>query len=267
MTKRAVDRETRMANLPSAERPRRILVVEDEEEVQVLVARLLSSVGHEVDTASDGEEALRKLETHRPDLIVLDLIMPGVDGWEVLRRVRALTQAPPVVILTGRGDYATFARGVREGAAAYVVKPFHFHELVATCQRVLLDAGSPKREVAGERRSEPRRLLVAEVSVLGRDGQPVATAALTELSPHGARLELAVALKIGETVRLAFQVRGDAPLQLVGEVRWRADAPRGFVHGLAFRDLAGDARKQLMALLAPAVQDAQPLSSQQPGRR
>jgi DNA-binding response OmpR family regulator len=255
-----------MTSLPNAERPRRILVVEDEEEVLVLVARLLSSVGHEVDTASDGEEALRKLETHRPDLIVLDLIRPGVDGWEVLRRVRALTQAPPVVILTGRGDYATFARGVREGAAAYVVKPFRFHELVATCQRVLLDA-SQQREVAGERRSEPRRLLVAEVSVLSRDGQPAATAALTELSTHGARLELAVALKIGETVRLAFQVRGDAPLQLVGEVRWRADAPRGFVHGLAFRDLAGDARQQLMALLAPTVQGAPRPSSRQPGGR
>jgi|WetSurMetagenome_2_1015567.scaffolds.fasta_scaffold365736_2 DNA-binding response OmpR family regulator len=256
-----------MVTLPNAERPRRILVVEDEEEVQVLVARLLSSVGHAVDTASDGQEALSKIETCRPDLIVLDLIMPGVDGWEVLRRVRAQPQAPPVVILTGRGDYATFARGVQEGAAAYVVKPFRFHELVATCQRVLLAAGAPRREVAGERRSEPRRLLVAEVSVLGRDGQPVAAAALTELSPHGARLELAVALAKGETVRLAFQVRGDAPIELVGEVRWRADAPRGFVHGLAFRDLAEDARRQLMALLAPAVQDAQRFTSLQSGGR
>ena len=235
-----------------AERPRRVLVVEDEEEVQVLVARLLSSVGHEVDTASGGDEALQKVAGQRPDLIVLDLMMPGVDGWEVLRQLRAQANPPPVVILTGRGDYASFARGVQEGAVAYVVKPFRFHELMATCQRVLLATTSGQREAAGERRREPRRLLITAVAVLGRDGQPIATGELTELSPHGARLDLAVALAVGESVRLAFHVRGDVRLQLVGEVRWRTEAARGFVYGLDFRELATEDHRQLMALLAPS---------------
>jgi DNA-binding response OmpR family regulator len=251
----------------STERPRRILVVEDEEDVRVLVARLLSSVGHEVDTAVDGQEALSKIAAHRPDLIVLDLVMPGVDGWEVLRRLSLQAQAPPVVILTGRGDYATFARSVREGAAAYVLKPFRFQELVATCQHVLLGSGGGQREAAGERRRESRRLLVAAVTVLGREGQAMATAELTELSPSGARLELALELAEGESVRLAFQVQGDVPLQLVGEVRWRAGAPRGFVYGLAFRGLTADAHSQLRALLGPSSQDAPSSGSLQSGRR
>jgi hypothetical protein len=185
----------------------------------------------------------------------------------VLRRLRAQVQAPPVVILTGRGDYATFARGVQAGAAAYVVKPFRFHELVATCQRVLLARSGGPRQAAGERRHEPRRLLIAAVTVLGRDGQPMATAELTELSPHGARLELGLELAVGETVRLAFQARADAPLQLAGEVRWREEAPPGFAYGLVFRDLAADARRQLMTLLAPAPQDPQQPAPLQSGGR
>jgi DNA-binding response OmpR family regulator len=256
-----------MGTPPRAERPRRVLVVEDDEDVQVLVARLLASVGHDVDTAADGAEALRKVESHRPDLIVLDLIMPGVDGWEVLRWLKTQAHAPPVVILTGRGDYATFARGVQEGATAYVVKPFRFHELMATCQRVLLATGNGPREPAGERRGEPRRLLIVAVTVVGRDGQPMATAELTELSLRGARLEMAVALTVGETVRLAFQARRDPPLQLTGQIRWRTDAPRGFAYGLAFHDLDADARQQLLTLLSPSATDPSRPTSRSTGGR
>jgi CheY-like chemotaxis protein len=240
-----------MARSASVERARRVLVVEDEEDIKILIKRLLLSVGHDVDTADEGGEALRKVETSRPDLIVLDLIMPGVDGWEVLRRLRALAHPPPVVILTGRGDYATFARGVREGAAAYVVKPFRFHELVATCQRVLFATNARERDAVGERRREPRRFLIVAVDVLGRDDRPMTTGELIDLSRGGARLELAMALGIGESVRLAFHIPGDTPLKLTGQVRWRAETPSGFVHGLGFEPLAPEDQRQLAALLAP----------------
>lgn len=241
-----------MPKAPSAERARRILVVEDEEEVQVLVARILRSMGHEVETVLDGRDALQLIEASRPDLVVLDLIIPGIDGWEVLRRLAEQPHPPPVVILTGRGDYDTFARGVRAGAMAYVVKPFRFHELVATCQRVLQAAAFRDRPGARERRREPRRFLIVEVDVLGRDDQPLTTGELLDLSLGGARLELAIGLAVGDAVRLAFHLPGAAPLRLTGEVRWRSETTRGYLHGLQFVGLADQDRSLLVALLAPA---------------
>src|SRR5262245_4563031 len=108
-------------------RPARILVVDDEEDVQVLVCRILKEAGFQVEAASDGGEPIEKMEANRPDLVVLDLMMPGVDGWGVLQHLHTQDETPPpVVILTARSDYGTFTRGVREGAAAYVFKPFRF---------------------------------------------------------------------------------------------------------------------------------------------
>ena len=116
--------------------PKRILVVDDEEDVQILVSRILRDAGYEVDRASDGKQAIDRLDASMPDLIVLDLMMPVVDGWGVLQHLQTKKDAPPVVIVTARTDYATFARGIREGGTAFVCKPFRFHELVATCQRL-----------------------------------------------------------------------------------------------------------------------------------
>src|SRR5262245_10870352 len=112
-----------------SEPARRILVVDDEEDVQVLVCRILSDVGYEVQSAADGAEAIEKVQGWRPDLVVLDLMMPGVDGWGFFEHLRGIPDPPRVVVMTARTDYGTFSRGVREGAAAYVYKPFRFHEL------------------------------------------------------------------------------------------------------------------------------------------
>ncbi len=239
-----------MASLAGAERRSRILVVDDEEDVRVLVARLLGAVGHEVESAADGAEALAKIGQQRPDLIVLDLLLPGVDGWEVLRQLQREPDPPPVVILTGRGDFATLTRGVRAGASAYVIKPFRFHELVATCQRVLLAVASGRRDSGGDRRRESRRFLIVTVDVLGDAGQPVA-GELIELSNGGARIDLAEPRQIGETLRLAFRV-GSPPLALDGRVCWRSETAHGFVHGLEFDAVGPDGRTQLAELLVPA---------------
>jgi DNA-binding response OmpR family regulator len=235
------------------ERRHRILVVEDEEEILILVGRILRSAGHDIDTARDGGEALAKIESRRPDLVVLDLIMPGVDGWAVLAQLKARNNPPPVVLLTGRTDYETFARGVREGAVAYVVKPFRFHELVATCQRVLLAGAGLEAGAVPERRREPRRFLIVETNVLDHDDKPMATGQMLELSAGGARLELGLALDVGEHVRLAFHIPSGAPLHLEGEVRWHTETPRGHVHGIEFENLADEVRKLLGTLLAPAA--------------
>src|SRR5512139_542513 len=114
--------------------------------------------------------------------------MPRMDGWDVLRRLRARADAPPVVLLTGRADYETFARGVREGAVAYVVKPFRFQELIATCQRVLLAAPGAASPAGADRRHQPRRFLIVEVDVLDHQERPMATGEMQEISAGGVRL-------------------------------------------------------------------------------
>jgi CheY-like chemotaxis protein len=234
---------------PSA-KPKRILVVDDEEDVQVLVCRILRDVGYEVESASDGGEAIEKIAQSKPDLLVLDLMMPGIDGWGVLDHLRKEPDPPPVVVVTARADYGSFARGVREGAAAYVFKPFRFHELVATCQKVLLSG--VRRTVAEERRKRQRRALMVDVKVLSKDRAPIALGELVNLGPGGAQIDLGVPLDVGDTVRIAFHSpAGGFPLSLDGEIRWRGTAPRGFSHGLVFSAPSADDERVLAELLKP----------------
>jgi CheY-like chemotaxis protein len=234
----------------SESRPKRILVVDDEEDVQVLICRILRDAGFEVDSAEDGAVALERLSDRRPDLVVLDLMMPGIDGWGVLERMRDMPRPPPVVVLTARTDFGTFTRGVREGASAYVCKPFRFHELVATCQRLLLAV--TKQDVGPERRREERRLLMVEVRVLSRDNTPIALGHLANLSAGGAQVDLGLGLQPGDRVRVAFHIPAGTPLSLEGTVRWREVAGSGFAHGVAFVTLPAEAESQLREMLRPA---------------
>jgi DNA-binding response OmpR family regulator len=233
------------------ETAKRILVVDDEEDVQILIRRILSDVGYEVTSAGDGREALEKIDEARPDLVVLDLMMPGLDGWGVLEHLRGRPDPPPVVVVTALADYQAFSRGVREGAVAYVCKPFHFAELVATCQKVLLAAAS-RRLVTSEQRREPRRQLMVEVQVLSQENRPVAVGELVNLSLGGAQVDLGVALDLGTQVRVAFSIpRSGFPMGLECRVQWRISAQRGFSHGLAFVSLPPSEERQLRDLLRP----------------
>lgn len=234
-------------------RRKRILVVDDEEDVQVLVSRILKDAGYDVDRASDGGQAIERLRAHRPDLIVLDLMMPGIDGWGVLEHLKRTPEPPPVVIVTARTDYATFARGVREGGTAFVCKPFRFHELVATCQRLLMPGLHPRGAASGaERRRDPRRTLMVEVKVLSRDRAPIALGELVNIGPGGAQVDLGVPLDLGDAVRVAFHIPGgENTLSIEGQVRWRTAAPRGFAHGLKFQSLTPEEDRQLSELLRP----------------
>jgi two-component system KDP operon response regulator KdpE len=115
---------------------RLILVVDDEPAIVRLVRAKLQADGYAVLTAARGEEALALLEDQRPDLIVLDLMMPGIDGFETLRRIRAESQVP-VIMLTARSGDADKLRGLEAGADDYVVKPFNPDELAARIAAVL----------------------------------------------------------------------------------------------------------------------------------
>jgi len=232
------------------EASKRILVVDDEEDVQILVCRILRDMGYEVDSAADGGQALEKIAAQRPDLVVLDLMMPGVDGWGVPARLRNAPDPPPVVLLTAKADYDTFTRGVKEGASAYVCKPFRFHELLATVQGVLLSSLKRGTAVPEERRSEPRRTLRVEVKVISREKAPIALGSLANLSLSGAQVDLGVPIASGDRVRVAFHVPGGgSPLGLLGRVRWQTPAPEGFAHGLVFEGLTPADERQLRELL------------------
>jgi DNA-binding response OmpR family regulator len=116
--------------------PGRILVVDDDETVRDVVRRYLERAGHVVRQAGDGESALRLLSAEPPDLVVLDLMLPGVDGVEVCRRIRAAADIP-VIMLTALGEESDRILGLRIGADDYVVKPFSPGELTLRVASVL----------------------------------------------------------------------------------------------------------------------------------
>ena len=125
-----------------------VLVVDDEADVRGLLRELLERAGATVREAVDGREALKLLYDVRPDLIVLDVMMPELDGWATLERVRDLTDVP-VLMLTARGEELEKVRGLRAGADDYVTKPFGRQELLARCASLLRRATvthPPERE-------------------------------------------------------------------------------------------------------------------------
>src|SRR5262245_7266311 len=121
----------------------RVLVVDDEPIVREVLARYLSRDGFDVDTAEDGEGALEAVDRERPDLIVLDLMLPKVDGLEVFRRVQN-GSAPAVIMLTARGEETDRIVGLELGADDYITKPFSPREVVARVRAVLRRAGRPE---------------------------------------------------------------------------------------------------------------------------
>ncbi|MEU9079921.1 response regulator transcription factor [Kitasatospora sp. NPDC048538] len=116
-----------------------MLVIDDDLTVGEVVAGYLTRAGHHVDRATDGDQGLALARSHRPDLLVLDLMLPGIDGLEILRRLRATADGAdlPVVMLTAKGDEADRILGLELGADDYVTKPFSPRELVLRVQSVL----------------------------------------------------------------------------------------------------------------------------------
>jgi DNA-binding response OmpR family regulator len=125
----------------------RVLVIDDDDDIRGLVVTLLERAGITVHDAPNGRDGLREFHSWRPDLVVLDVSMPELDGWNVLDRIRDMS-AVPVLMLTARGDELERVRGLQAGADDYVVKPFGKQELVARVQALLRRAaqGTPQEE-------------------------------------------------------------------------------------------------------------------------
>jgi two-component system, OmpR family, response regulator ResD len=142
---------------------RTVLVVDDEPTIAEVVARYLERAGYETATAGDGPEALRLAAERRPDLIVLDVMLPGLGGLEVLRRLgEADGPRTPVILLTAKGEQDDKLVGLRDGADDYVVKPFSPRELVARVDAVL------RRVLADRENAEPLSFDGLEIDLRGR---------------------------------------------------------------------------------------------------
>ncbi|MBN1138641.1 MAG: response regulator transcription factor [Anaerolineae bacterium] len=123
----------------------KLLVVDDEEDLQQLLQAMLARRGYEVLSASSGLQAIRLLYHERPDLVLLDVMMPDMDGWETLKRIREMSTVP-VIMLTALGEVTHVVQGLQTGADDYVPKPFDREELIARIEALLRRCAQPTED-------------------------------------------------------------------------------------------------------------------------
>ncbi|MDX9865512.1 MAG: response regulator transcription factor [Anaerolineaceae bacterium] len=121
----------------------RIMVVEDEADTIFLLKNILRMAGYNVMSASGGEEALQKIGLHEPDLILLDVMMPEMDGWQAFEYIQKMTKAP-VIFISALSSKEHIIKGLRAGVDDYITKPFHNEEVVERVRAVLRRAGRAK---------------------------------------------------------------------------------------------------------------------------
>lgn len=160
-----------------------VLVVDDEAAILDLAEMYLQSDGFRVRRASSGAAALASVAEEVPDLMILDIMLPGIDGWEVCRRVRAERDLP-IIMLTARGDPIDRVVGLELGADDYVVKPFHGRELVARVRAVL------RRARGATERAEDPSAAVSAGDVVVDPARRVVTVAGREVDMRGREFDL-----------------------------------------------------------------------------
>ena len=131
---------------------RNILVVEDDRNISDLIRMYLEKEGFEVRSAYDGGKAVEEYDKQAPDMVLLDIMLPVMDGWSVLRTIRQDSQTP-VIMLTAKGETNDKVQGLKQGADDYLTKPFEMKELLARVEAVLRRAGGEEEKV------KPRRLV------------------------------------------------------------------------------------------------------------
>ena len=213
-----------MADLPLA--GRRILVVDDQPAIRTVLELALGEAGADVRTAPDGPAARELVAIRPPDLILLDLAMPGMTGWQVLETLQASSRtAPiPVVLQTSAEDFSSFERAKKLRVAAFVSKPFRLAEVVETCRRIL-EGARPLQGIL-----EPP-VPVPEVEVRDAGDAPAGVGTLIDTTSDGAQVDLDRPLKIGQRVTLVLKERGRSDAQ-PAVVRWVTKVDNRFHHGL-----------------------------------
>lgn len=169
----------------------RLLLVDDDKTLLKFMSDFFEREGYEVFTANRGEKALRTFYSARPDVVVLDVMMPGMDGWEVCARLRELADIP-VIMLTAKTDESDKLRGFRLGVDDYVTKPFSLAELEARIQAVLARAGKQDDASSGYSINDLYIDLRKHETMIGDE--------VLELTPTEFRLLTVLASRAGEAV-------------------------------------------------------------------
>lgn len=141
-------------------RKKRVLVVEDERHIAEGLRLNLSLQGYDVSLAKDGVAALQELKQYRPDLVVLDIMLPGIDGYTVLKSIRLDNERIPVLILTAKGAPDDKVKGFALGTDDYLVKPFHLEEFLLRVKRMLARAdwaAESEKETGGQPSAVPKK--------------------------------------------------------------------------------------------------------------
>ncbi|HEY6553230.1 MAG TPA: response regulator, partial [Vicinamibacteria bacterium] len=205
----------------------RVLIVDDEELMRDLVSAMLPPESYVVEAVDGGRSALAAISARRPDLVLLDLNMPGMTGAQVIDRLNDLPLPPPVVAMSGMGaNEPPELHGVRRFVLGYLPKPFSHEQLLTTCLRALsvppATPGDARTFVEG--RKEPRRTLLVAATLLSPEGRPAAVDQMLNLSPGGAQIDLGAALQPGMELTLTFDIPGGlGPFRVKSRVQWRKD--------------------------------------------
>lgn len=228
---------------------KRVLVVDDDPAVCTLTRRVLEDKGFRTASAANGAEALAAVRTEPPDIVLLDLDMPGTDGWGFLEQLEP-ARRPSVVFVSGKLGFDAFARGTRAGVAAFVAKPIRYKELAATCQRIFEAPPSPPVAPGADHRRAERRHFLVRVDVLSKLGTSRAVGELRDLSASGAQVITTGPLDVGATVRFALDraVTGE-PMKFDSQVRWCQPLPDGYAHGLELIDIGPEQAGHLHQVL------------------
>jgi DNA-binding response OmpR family regulator len=219
-----------------AEPARRVLVVDDDDVFRSFTARVLASSGFVAAEAQNGAIAVEKIEEFKPDLMLLDLCMPVLDGWGVLERLDDMEAPPKVLVVSGVRE-VTPPDGLCRWINGYLFKPFRARQLLERCEDVL---ARPAVTYPRGDRKEARRTFIADATILGKDRTVIALGLLVEVSAGGLRLRVASLVKPNQYVTVVFRVPGHAQhIEVAGTVQW--SDPVTMAVGLAIADGADDA--------------------------
>jgi DNA-binding response OmpR family regulator len=172
----------------------KVLIVEDDDVIAEGMARHLAAAGFDPLTVAKGEQGLARLRYEQPDVCVLDLMLPGKDGWHVIETARAEGIGTPIVVVSARGTEHDRVHALEIGADDYLVKPFSMKELVARVQAAARRGARPQETLRGE------PIVVQELRIDPREVQAFVDGESAELTPTEFRLLYALALERGRVV-------------------------------------------------------------------